>query len=158
MNNLYYLYKALLTESAIETDIASAIDNKMVVEINYSGSNVHPAGKRIIQIYALGTSFKGNAIIRAYQISGVTKTANKKWKIFLVKNIQSVRFIRSFSTPKYWFNPKGDKSMQSVRKIINFTKPAPVKNNIPKILPTNGKQNQINPPDKEDAAPTSSTS
>lgn len=78
--------KTVLTESIPDQSIYDAIQNKYRVNITYDDGKGGPTGKRQIEVYAFG-SIDGYEAIRAYQLSGNTRTKNAVWKTFRVDRI-----------------------------------------------------------------------
>ena len=126
---LYNIFSEIILEAIGKPEILSSLGSKQVVTIYYAGDETINAGYRDIEVYALGISKRGNPVIRAWQKRGVTDTEIPAWKLFRVDKIKSWRpkkgeFFRKpisdrkRNVPK--FNPKGDKSMMRVDKIVKF--------------------------------------
>ena len=66
--------------------ICAAIRSKNEMEIFYNG------GTRIIEPHCHGISKAGNEVIRAYQVSGYSKSRNVPfWRLFDVSKISGMR-------------------------------------------------------------------
>lgn len=112
----------LLTESATVSDIEKAIAEKRILRFYYEGDGVNAQGYRIAEIYAYGLTKAGNPVIRAFQLSGDTKTKRPAWKMFLLSKMNRVTFQGNFNKPREGFNPDGDKTMRTVYSIAQFGK------------------------------------
>jgi len=78
-------------------------------------------GKRWVQIYAYGTSKRGNDVVRVYQVGGDTKTIQPGWKLFRVDRMNNLRKLGgTFDEAKPLFNPTGDKDMINIHYITQF--------------------------------------
>lgn len=116
---LYNLFENLILEGASNQQVIDAIDGKYRVNIHYAGDDNTAAGKRHIEVYALGSTKGGNPVIRAFQLFGDTKTIIPEWKLFRLDRITrweptNMRFYqpvsdRDNSIPPY--NHAGDRSM-----------------------------------------------
>ena len=94
----------LLLESVSENDVKAAIDGKYNVNILYRDYEGTPPSKRYIQIYQYGYTKAGNKAIRAYQIFGGSKQAEKNgWRIFRLDRIEGL-----FKTKVKWAKPVSD--------------------------------------------------
>lgn len=133
---LYYLLENVILENVNVSLVDNAIEKKQRVRIYYDPKinrtdeeeDKNLPGYRNIETYVHGVSKTGNAIIRAYQLNGVTETDSPGWKTFRLDRISNWRtYPNFFSTPisdrvagvpKY--NPNGDKSMVKIFKQIKF--------------------------------------
>jgi predicted DNA-binding transcriptional regulator YafY len=88
LENIIIETKNMLSESVPEQKIYDAIENKYRVNITYDDDKGGPIGKRQIEVYALG-DIDGYPAIRAYQLSGNTRTENAVWKTFRVDRIMT---------------------------------------------------------------------
>ena len=75
---LYNRVKELIIEAVATSPIVNAIKNKHVCELSYRDDSSIGPGKRVIQPVALGTSKKGNKVLRAYQTEGPSLKVNKE--------------------------------------------------------------------------------
>jgi len=93
----------------MNTTICRAIQERQLVQFYYDG------GHRLVEPHCYGESKDGNELLRAYQISGHSKSGRSEgWKLFRVDELSSLRIIdRSFSGPRPQYNPN-DKAMASV--------------------------------------------
>lgn len=108
----------LIREGAAIVDIQRAINNHNIVELEYDDGI---SGKRMVEVYALGTMPSGSSVIRAYQISGPTKTRNNEWKIFRLDTIRSFKVTdQVFTKARPKFNKNGDKTFRNVKLIAKF--------------------------------------
>lgn len=124
--------------------IKQAIDEKKPVRFFYRGSDMvekpfNPDGGRkksnwrFAYITTLGRSKKGNLIIRAYQVGGLSNSkTNLDWKTFLIDELDSIDVIpepigRKFKQGGIYFKDvpnvkyNGDKSMISIIKQVKQT-------------------------------------
>ena len=124
----------LLTESASEDEVKSAINKHQRVCIEYVSpnksdeENAKAMGERKIEVYAYGLTKSGNPVIRAFQNSGPTTTKIPEWKFFRLDGITSWRETNEyFDTPISSvypslgkFNDSGDKTMSVVYMVAKF--------------------------------------
>lgn len=139
------LYEAMgMTEQEKINIINQAIDEKKPVSFYYKGLDMvekpfNPDGGRkksnwrYAYITALGRSKKGNLIIRAYQVGGLSNSkTNLDWKTFLIDELDSITVIpepigRKFKQGGIYFKDvpnvkyNGDKSMISIIKQVKQT-------------------------------------
>jgi len=102
---------SILKEGFAKADLISAIKNKKAVRLNYETE----VGTRVVEPRVIGKTIAGNMAIRAFQISGPTKTENNEWKIFLFSKIKNLELIDqdiSDNRPKY--NPHGDEMFMEI--------------------------------------------
>jgi hypothetical protein len=136
MKKLYNLFESLILEAVGRVPVEEAIDKKQRVRIYYDPTinrgpdeeDKNEKGYRNIEPYVLGLSFKGNPIIRSYQINGVSETDQAGWKTFRLDRITSWRPYPSFfynpisdrdtSVPQY--RQDGDDSMTIIYKQAEF--------------------------------------
>ena len=123
---LYNRVKELIIEAVATSPIVNAIRNKHVCELSYKDDSSIGPGKRVIQPVALGTSKKGNKVLRAYQTEGPSLKVNEKgiplpdWRMFRLDRMdyfnpvkgEESAFVNFEEPPLY--NPTGDKSMNTV--------------------------------------------
>ena len=126
----------LLTESASEDEVKSAIDKHQRVYIEYESpnktdeENATATGKRKIEVYAYGLTKSGNPVIRAFQNYGPTTTVVPEWKFFRLDGIKSWQTTDEyFDTPISdiypsigKFNDNGDETMSVVYMVAKFDK------------------------------------
>lgn len=111
---------SLIKEAVALSDIQRAINGHNIVELEYDDGI---SGKRKVEVYVLGTMPSGANVIRAYQISGPTKTRNNGWKIFRLDKIRSFNVTEQvFTNPRPKFNKTGDNTFKTVKLIANFNK------------------------------------
>lgn len=114
------ILRGLLIEGVSEKDVLDAIHNKYYVRIRYDDSagdgNVNnKLGSRVIQPAALGSSVRGNPVLRAFQLNGASKRGAPKWKFFRLDRIMSWSPMRNktFNSMPDGYNHNGDGSMIS---------------------------------------------
>lgn len=127
---LYDILKGLLTEAVSDSDVMDSIDNKYHVRINYDDglpkSQGNPKGTRVIQPFALGTSKKGNKVLRAFQINGNSRRGAPKWKLFRLDRITSWHPMKNKhvltppSSSYGLYNKDGDRTMGMVMRNAKF--------------------------------------
>jgi hypothetical protein len=111
MIKLHELYQEILKENTSLSLIVNAINNHQIANLNYIGNDA-PRGVRKVEVYALGTTKAGNKAIRAFQISGPTKTGNNEWKIFKTGEFDKFELTdETFDSPRPDFNSSGDKEL-----------------------------------------------
>lgn len=139
------LYEAMgMSEQEKINIINQAIDEKKPVSFYYKGLDMvekpfNPDGGRkksnwrYAYITTLGRSKKGNLIIRAYQVGGLSNSkTNLDWKTFLIDELDSIIIIpepigRKFKQGGIYFKDvpnvkyNGDKSMISIIKQVKQT-------------------------------------
>jgi predicted DNA-binding transcriptional regulator YafY len=108
--------------------LQTAIRKKMVCIIYYQGEpgdGVEP-GTRYIEPYALGISSKGNMVVRAWLIKGVSRTGkiNPKlvpgWRLFKVNRIKTLdQTLEKFAKSRPDYNPE-DEHMTKVITAAKF--------------------------------------
>jgi len=123
---LYNRVKELIIEAVATSPIVDAIRNKHVCELSYKDDSSLGPGKRVIEPVALGTSKRGNKVLRAYQTEGPSLKVNEKgvplpdWRLFRLDRMDYFNPIKgddtafkTFSVPPL-YNPTGDKSMNTI--------------------------------------------
>lgn len=120
-NSLKESYVRLLLEGVANSDVKKAIEERKVVYFYYDGGKSGVSGDRECEIYAFGVTRAGNQCIRAYQISGASKTGAPSWKLFLLDKMNNFKITENtFDSPRDGFNPNGDKGMATVYRIVKF--------------------------------------
>lgn len=112
--------------------IEDAIRNKLVCKIDYRGDPEARrrgdvlSGIRVIEPYALGVNGKGNNVVRAWLIMGVSKTGRRNprlvpgWRLFRIDRIRSITTsLEKFTVPKKGYN-RNDKGMTQVMFAATF--------------------------------------
>ena len=127
---LYDIIKHLLNEGVSTEDVMDAIENHNYVKIKYDdeqeGDEGNPRGVRLIQPVAVGTTKKGNTVVRAFHTShGHSRRGAPKWKFFLLDRIvswapQEERFNLPPDSAYGEYNRNGDRSMSSMYKNAQF--------------------------------------
>ena len=119
---LYNIAKSLILEVASRGDIMDIMQKRRIAEVYYDDDeDPGGKGKRWIQMYAYGTSKRGNDVVRVYQVGGDTKTIQPGWKLFRVDRMNNLRVLGGeFDEPKPLFNPNGDKDMIKIYYITEF--------------------------------------
>ena len=119
---LYNIAKSLILEVASRGDIMDIMQKRRIAEVYYDDDeDPGGKGKRWIQMYAYGTSKRGNDVVRVYQVGGDTKTIQPGWKLFRVDRMNNLRKLSgTFDEAKPLFNPTGDKDMINIYYITQF--------------------------------------
>jgi predicted DNA-binding transcriptional regulator YafY len=118
---LYKILSKLILENTARDEVNNAIDNRQIVNMSYAGDDNTHAGMRTVEIYSFGMSTSGNLVIRAYQISGDTKTFKPEWKLFRLDRINKFEITDSkFETPRPKFNSMGDNMMTTIYNVAKF--------------------------------------
>jgi len=69
-------------------NICSAIRDKRIIAFYYDG------GLRNIEPYCYGVTKNSNEVLRAFQISGYSRSGNpKRWKLFSVSKISNLKIL-----------------------------------------------------------------
>ena len=117
----------LICEVAHFDRVIDAIRNKKVCIIYYDGDEPGGKGIRIIEPVCLGTSKRGNKVLRAWDYEGASHrgyTGEKPlpgWRMFRLDKILVFRPTgENFEEIRPNFNPNGDKSMKSIIIISQF--------------------------------------
>jgi len=117
----------LICEVAHFDRVIDAIKNKEVCIIYYDGDEPGGKGIRIIEPVCLGTSKRGNKVLRAWDYEGASHrgyTGEKPlpgWRMFRLDKILVFRPTgENFEEIRPNFNPNGDKSMKSIIIISQF--------------------------------------
>ena len=145
----------LITEGVSDDEVDKAINGKYNVNIMYQDPGQSAPSKRYIQVYNRGVSKKkeggggGNAVIRAYQIFGGSKTTptTGAWKIFRLD-----RIVGWYPTNMKWkkpisdtnigipdYNANGDRTFASVNHKVDASTFGGERSNLP-----NKNDNELN--------------
>lgn len=134
-------YRNLLVEGASTDAVKAAIDGKYRVNILYKDYDDQPPSKRYIEVYVLGQTTGGNDAIRAYQVSGASKTNNNNgfWKLFRLDRIEGwfptkVRWakpVSDFDASIPAYNPNGDRTLAKVTYQVKLNQPTKKQPNKP---------------------------
>lgn len=101
----------ILNEAFSKNDLISAVKNKKAININYEDE----PGVRKIEPRVIGKTIAGNLAIRAFQISGPTKTQNMQWKIFLFEKISDLQLTdEDISENRPNYNTHGDEMFSEI--------------------------------------------
>lgn len=74
-------------------DICKAIRNRRRLRISYDG------GKRVIEPYVYGAC-EAHGLLRAYQLSGFSRSRKTGWKLFRVEDIEELKVLKEhFDAP-----------------------------------------------------------
>lgn len=89
--------------------ICSAIRTKRIISLYYDG------GFRSFEPYCHGRTKKGNEVLRAFQISGYSRSGKQKgWKLLSVSKISNLKILdETFQGNRREYNPK-DPAMSSI--------------------------------------------
>jgi hypothetical protein len=94
----------IISEGVSSDAVKAAIRDKVNVNIEYQDYVDQPPSKRYIQVYNYASTKANNDSIRAYQISGGSKSKKpSNWKIFLLDKI-----VGWYPTNMKWQNPVSD--------------------------------------------------
>ena len=82
-------------------NICFAIQAKRIIAFNYDG------GLRKIEPYCYGLTKKGNEVLRAFQISGSSRSGNPiGWKLFTLSKISNLKILdETFHSIRRDYNP-----------------------------------------------------
>ena len=85
----------------MQTEIAAAIAARNTITVDYE------PGERLIEPHVLGRGSEGQLLLRAYQVSGASKSGeHENWKLFRVDRIGSLCVnAETFSEPRPLYNP-----------------------------------------------------
>lgn len=130
MTLLGKIIREILTEDVSMGDVSAAIDNHETIVLNYhsQGKDEH-SGPRVIEPYALGLTKAGNPVLRAFEVSGDSRSGiSPGWKFMRLDRISSWEPTgETFNIPASErfrglgdFNPDNDRSMSVVYKIAKF--------------------------------------
>jgi hypothetical protein len=115
--------KGILTELTGPDVVQNSINKKQLIIINYQGKE-YGKGYRTIEPVCLGTSKRGNLVLRAWEREGVSHSNKVEgnpipgWRLFkLVDILTYAPTGDTFTEMRPNYNPNGDKSMVSV--IVN---------------------------------------
>ena len=85
--------------------ITQAIENRRLIEFVYDG------GRRVVEPHCFGKNFKGNEIVRAFQVDGYSSTGKMGWKLYDIAKVSSLLLLDDvFLNPRLDY-VKGDKGM-----------------------------------------------
>ncbi len=88
-------------------ELANAIRTQSLLKIWYA------PGERLVEPHAFGRSSKGDLLLRAFQVSGVSSSGeHENWKLFRVDRLGSVELApNTFDGPRPGYR-KGDTAMK----------------------------------------------
>ena len=119
--------KGLICEVAHFDTVIDAVKNKQVCIIYYDGDEPGGKGLRVIEPVCLGTSKRGNKVLRAWDYEGASHRGYLKkrpmpgWRMFRLDKILVFKPTgENFTEMRPNFNPNGDKSMKSIIIISQF--------------------------------------
>lgn len=121
---LQLLNEMFLTE-AFEPNHQSLIDlvaNKRIISFYYKGDKETGPGWRTVEPVCYGER-KGVRYLRAWQQAGKTTTINNAWKFFRIDRIKNWNLSSNKINDKARdkFNPKGDKLLDKIYAISDYT-------------------------------------
>ncbi|MCS3921966.1 hypothetical protein M2325_000651 [Methanococcus voltae PS] len=98
----------------MENKIIRAIGYKKRLNITYNNGGI-----RVIEPHAYGTDLNGVKKLRAYQNGGYSESGEPYgWKLFIVRNLNSVRPLDENFNVRSGYNFSGDKHIPNIiRKI-----------------------------------------
>lgn len=109
-----------------ETLLKKAIENGMILKINYAGNEDNWKGGRERTIYpmVIGKSKDGNTLIRTWHLIGWSvskgKVVEKEWRMLRADNIKSMTFTGGFyRLPPDGYKPN-DKGIDNIIKYADF--------------------------------------
>lgn len=106
-----FINENIINEAINPVDIKTAIISNKVARISYEGLS----DSRLVEIDLIGRTKASNMAIRAFQISGSTKTENNNWKIFLVDKINSIELTdQDIADNRPNYNPSGDEEFVEI--------------------------------------------
>jgi len=118
--------KSIITELVGPDPVQHSIKNKQVITINYQGKE-YGKGYRNIEPVCLGTSKRGNLVLRAWEREGASHSNRVKgnpipgWRMFKLVDILTYQPTGdTFTEMRPNYNPNGDKSMVSVMVNAKF--------------------------------------
>ena len=88
-------------------EIEKAIKEQKTICFTYEGYS------RVVEPYLIGISKKGNQVLSAYQVSGMSKTKIIGWKQFKIDAIESIKLMEDKFIVRKEYNPN-DKNMISI--------------------------------------------
>ncbi len=92
----------------IKSNLKEAMKGLKKVIVNYKGTN------RVIEPYLTGINFKGNEVLRAYQVSGYSSSGDlPAWRLFLIADINNVDVLEEYFEINDQYNPN-DKAMKAI--------------------------------------------
>ena len=106
----------------VTNNLNFAITNKMICSIDYRGKPGSRIlqGIRLIEPYALGFDSKGNMLVRAWMLKGISRSGRINprlvpgWRLYRVEKIRSCNpVLQKFTVPRKGYNPK-DSIMREV--------------------------------------------
>jgi len=123
---LYNILKNVILEVSME-QVTNSIKNRNIVTFYYDGDKDGGQGLRVIEPYCVGTSKKGNKVVRAYDLEGASHTAKTGeqplpgWRLFRLDRIGSYSPDprETFDVPKPLYNPN-DKGMVGIKTCAKF--------------------------------------
>lgn len=123
---LYNILKKVIIEASLD-QVTNSIKNKNVVTLYYYGNEDGGQGLRVVEPYCVGTSKKGNKVLRAYDLEGASHTAKTGeqplpgWRLFRLDRIgnYSPDPRQTFTRPRELYNPD-DKGMVGMKTCAQF--------------------------------------
>lgn len=78
-----------------DSNIYTAVHERRLLKIAYRG------GERIVEPYAYGVGDGGHPLLRAYQVSGYSRSREHGWKLFRVEEITELALLdETFPGPR----------------------------------------------------------
>jgi predicted DNA-binding transcriptional regulator YafY len=123
---LYNTIKQLILEKSVD-QITNSVKNRNIVTIYYDGEDNGGKGLREIEPFCFGVSKAGNLVLRAWERSGASYTAQKGehplpgWRLFRFDRIGSYNLnpTDTFVEPRPLYNPR-DKGMTDIKLCAKF--------------------------------------
>jgi predicted DNA-binding transcriptional regulator YafY len=123
---LYNTIKQIILEKSVD-QITNSVKNRNIVTIYYDGEDNGGKGLREIEPFCFGVSKAGNLVLRAWERSGASYTAQKGeqplpgWRLFRFDRIGSYNLnpTETFAEPRPLYNPR-DKGMTDIKLCAKF--------------------------------------
>jgi predicted DNA-binding transcriptional regulator YafY len=91
----------------MKNNIINAINNKQVIKFEYDDM------ERIVEPHTIGCNFKGNDVLRAFQIGGESSTGLNSFKLYSVSKITNLETQEAFSEARNGYT-KNDSAMEVI--------------------------------------------
>lgn len=97
----------------MEKKICFAIKNMQMLKIDYNGT------ERIIEPHAYGLNKKNHEMLRAFQVSGFSKSDKpSSWKLFKCEHIDNIIQMSESFEVREDYNPNGDSQIPNIKCMI----------------------------------------